>query len=338
MSIEKPVQEKIYRQFIDNITKHIWVEKLPAISELCQDYNINPKTLRKVTDRLVEEGLVEVKHGSGTYIRKQLKRLDSPVERILLVVPYQRGHFVSEIVQRFVASQQKNNIDVVIFGYDDCIEQSLPDMLPQWDRVAMFFTKNISPRLRRHLAEFSSRGRLLALNVKPSGLKAMLVTGDNSLGGEIALQSMLDMGYKKVAFFKFTENTFPCQRLKGYKKIIAESGQEYRKIINYHADLKWLENKFRNMIARKELPEVIIVDWHHWAPLIQLALIKANHAAGAKTKFLVFDPSSLEKAAGYYAIVQPISKIVAKSIDLLTAKEWKCHNVNIPLEFINFGA
>ena len=338
MTNYRPVQENIYRQIKANIDNAVWVEKLPAISELCQDYQINPKTLRKVTDRLVEEKVVEVKHGLGTYLRKQPPNSNQSTERILLVVPYYRGHFVSEIVQKFVEFQQTKNIDVVVFGYNECIEQSLPKILPQWDRVVLFHCHNLSPGLRRHLSEFSSRARLLTLNYRPRGLKSILVTGDNSFSGEMAVSSMLKLGYKKIAFFRTIEHasTKPCQRLKGYLKAIENSGLKYRKVVNYHPEQEWLERKFSNMIAKKEMPEVIIMNYL-WAPLIHIALFNAAPAYARKTKFLIFDPSHLEKSTGCYAIVQPINKIVKKSIELLIAKDWKCHNINIPLEFINYS-
>ena len=44
-------------------------DRLPALRELAEELGVNPNTLRAVYARLEADGLIETRHGSGTYVR-----------------------------------------------------------------------------------------------------------------------------------------------------------------------------------------------------------------------------------------------------------------------------
>ena len=44
------------------------VEKLPAERQICTILDVSRDTVRRVIAALVEEGILEVRHGNGTYI------------------------------------------------------------------------------------------------------------------------------------------------------------------------------------------------------------------------------------------------------------------------------
>jgi DNA-binding transcriptional regulator YhcF (GntR family) len=45
-------------------------DRLPALRELADELGVNPNTLRAVYARLEADGLIETRHGSGTYVRR----------------------------------------------------------------------------------------------------------------------------------------------------------------------------------------------------------------------------------------------------------------------------
>ena len=45
--------------------------KLPSVRELAQQLAVNVNTVFRVYERLAAEGLIELKHGDGTYVRRR---------------------------------------------------------------------------------------------------------------------------------------------------------------------------------------------------------------------------------------------------------------------------
>ncbi len=66
----------LYRRFHQTVARRIagaeWVpgDALPGELELARLYGIAPGTVRKAVDELVADGLIERRHGSGTFVRR----------------------------------------------------------------------------------------------------------------------------------------------------------------------------------------------------------------------------------------------------------------------------
>lgn len=334
----KPIQEKVHKAFVHNINNNIWVDKLPSINALSNEFKVNTKTLRKVIDRLAENGMVDVRHGLGTFICSRGKSDIKQAERILLVAPYMRRYFISTLVNKFIDYHNNHHdVDIMAVGYDDnYFENSLPEMLVQFNRVAILLPKRISPRIKRCLNEFSLRGRLLILNARIAGVKSMVVTGDNLMSGELAVSNLHALGCHDIAFLKYGSSRKVNLRLRGYKRGIEKLEKSDQKIVSYQMSKVWMNNYFRKMIEDKELPEAIIFDFHPAAALARLILCQINPALAKKVKFMTFDPDELVQEMGGVAMVQPFHEIVETSVNLLTAKTWKCKTINIRAEFIDY--
>jgi len=85
------------RQIMDQIAAHIASEallpgdRLPSVRELAKQLAVNQNTILRVYERLTEQGLLERRHGDGTYVadklpaqqkRKQHKLLKEDVQRL----------------------------------------------------------------------------------------------------------------------------------------------------------------------------------------------------------------------------------------------------------------
>ena len=64
------------------------VEKLPAERQICSILNVSRDTVRRVIASFVEEGILEVRHGNGTY-------LNAPAIRRLRTEPGLAGALVA---------------------------------------------------------------------------------------------------------------------------------------------------------------------------------------------------------------------------------------------------
>jgi DNA-binding transcriptional regulator YhcF (GntR family) len=60
-------------------------ERLPSVRELARELAVNQNTILRVYDRLVGEGLLEMRHGQGTFVAARAKRGQLAVHRERLV-------------------------------------------------------------------------------------------------------------------------------------------------------------------------------------------------------------------------------------------------------------
>ena len=64
-------------------------EKLPSVRELAQQLAVNVNTVFRIYEHLAAEGLIELRHGDGTYVCPRLEQADSQLEQ-------QRDKFIRE--------------------------------------------------------------------------------------------------------------------------------------------------------------------------------------------------------------------------------------------------
>lgn len=60
-------------------------ERLPSVRELARELAVNQNTILRVYERLVGEGLLEMRHGQGTFVAAKAKRGQLAVHRDRLV-------------------------------------------------------------------------------------------------------------------------------------------------------------------------------------------------------------------------------------------------------------
>jgi len=60
-------------------------ERLPSVRELARELAVNQNTILRVYDRLVGEGLLEMRHGQGTFVAARAKHGQLAVHRERLV-------------------------------------------------------------------------------------------------------------------------------------------------------------------------------------------------------------------------------------------------------------
>jgi GntR family transcriptional regulator len=67
-----PLYRRLYRTLARRIANAEWRpgDALPAELDLAKQYGVAPGTIRKAIDELVDDGLIERRHGSGTFIRR----------------------------------------------------------------------------------------------------------------------------------------------------------------------------------------------------------------------------------------------------------------------------
>ena len=72
-TMAKPRYIEIHNQILSRIEAGEWrsQERLPAERDLALEFNVSRMTLRQAVQTLVDEGILERKVGSGTYVAEQ---------------------------------------------------------------------------------------------------------------------------------------------------------------------------------------------------------------------------------------------------------------------------
>src|SRR5580700_8107259 len=89
--IESSSGVPILRQIADQIRSHSATgtlapgDRLPSVRQLARDLAVNPNTILHVYERLTAEGLLERRHGDGTYLAQNLSAKSLRAQRDLLV-------------------------------------------------------------------------------------------------------------------------------------------------------------------------------------------------------------------------------------------------------------
>lgn len=73
MSTSLPIYIQIHDQLKENIEKGVWSigDRLPSERELAVQFNVSRMTLRQAIQALADEGILERKIGSGTYVARK---------------------------------------------------------------------------------------------------------------------------------------------------------------------------------------------------------------------------------------------------------------------------
>ena len=118
-----PLYKRLHRTIARRIADSHWKpgDILPSEIELARSYGVAPGTIRKAIDALEEDGLIERRHGSGTFIRRP--NFDNMMLRFFMFRD-QAGEFFlpeSHILSREVMKPDKNVAAALRLQEDDMV-------------------------------------------------------------------------------------------------------------------------------------------------------------------------------------------------------------------------
>jgi GntR family transcriptional regulator len=94
--IYRQVRDRVVAMILDGVLKES--DPLPSVRVVAAEYRINPHTVLKAYQQLVDEGLAETKRGRGMFINAGAKRL---------LLKGERKRFLDEEWPRIAASIQR---------------------------------------------------------------------------------------------------------------------------------------------------------------------------------------------------------------------------------------
>lgn len=212
-------------------------EYLPSQKELCSQYSVHTKTIKKALETLTLENRISL---SGTRFRIQRSRLRWPSGRILYIVhekafhpewSWQRSQFESS--RRYMENMcnQQNihisifkyspetarqlalihNIDGIIVWVDENIETILlSDLLPHLKNISlpviyMHYCSNLSPELSMQLLRRKD---------------TYILTTSRRNAQSVVARYLIDLGHRNIAYISYNKN----DTLEGLKSTFESAG------------------------------------------------------------------------------------------------------------------
>ncbi|MCD8159473.1 MAG: GntR family transcriptional regulator [Clostridiales bacterium] len=221
--------------------------KIESENVLSETYKVSRQTIRKALAILINEGLIESKHGKGTFCRIQSSK-SMKTKNIAVVITYINDYIFPLILKGIydVLDEQKYSIILksTSNGRDKeraCLEDIL---LKDIDGLIIEPSKSeIACKSRELLKRFNSMGipyvfiqsRYNNMEDKP------VIKINDEKGARILTRHLIDLGHKNIAGIFQADITQGVDRHGGYAKTLQENGLIYDpdKVIWFHVEDKF---------------------------------------------------------------------------------------------------
>lgn len=198
--------------------------KLPSILELCAAHGVSHMTVRSALNRLIADGLVTSRPGSGYYSAGAAEQ-SAAHDQVALLLPGRDAFFIDIIhgaAERL--REHGRRMVVAVVNHDSAVLAER--MLELRDAVGGFI---ISPGRGGHdyrawIPLLERRTPFVFIDHWIPGLAAPLVTSDNEAGGRMGTEHLLAGGHRRI--WALAESGFSSmdERLAGRRAALAAAG------------------------------------------------------------------------------------------------------------------
>ena len=255
-------------------------EQVPSISEIMEQFNVSKVTAVRALAELEAEGVVQRKHGRGTFVSglTPKNRLTRQRPSVFIIVPDMTNPFYSEVVGNIEKHVRDEGIAVELAGtnYQPEIEQRLLATILAEERVAGIVL--ISTPGPHHFEEIPTDVPLVTVDHCPPELegKCVSITCDNFTGGHSAAVHLASLGHERVGYINVPYGS--PHRLEGFRKGFEEHGVELGENWVMTLESAWhIEAEVLEFVSRWELTALASVN-----DMIAMQAMKALRSQGYK--------------------------------------------------------
>lgn len=193
--------------------------------QLAREQGISRMTMRRASELLIKEGLVERRPGKGLYMRGQPVRRD--VRRIQVVagnLDWVPSLQVSRGVQA-MASESRMLVQIYDARGDTDLDLEMLRQLPHSDAQGAVIMSLHSLAFNDAVCRLATTDFPFVLaDQRMRDLNVPSVTADNYSGGYKAAEHLIGLGHKRIAFVGDLNATTVEDRLSGMRDAIADAG------------------------------------------------------------------------------------------------------------------
>ncbi|MBR5635594.1 MAG: GntR family transcriptional regulator, partial [Pseudobutyrivibrio sp.] len=223
-------------------------QKIPSENQLALDYDVTRQTVRKALGKLIDEGYLYSKQGSGTYVSKRSYNRPT-TKNIAVVTTYMSDYIFPRVIQGINQVLDENGYSILLKTTNNsrkgeawCMEELL--------------SKNIDGMIiEPSQSAISCQHQVLYDQMDSMGIPYVFIQGcyeammdrphvmlDDVEGGRLITEHLIKLGHKRIAGIFKADDTQGVLRHKGYVKALQDAG------IAYDPDMViWYHTKDRTM-------------------------------------------------------------------------------------------
>ncbi len=238
-------------------------QQVPSISELMERFNVSKVTAVRALAELEADGMVQRRHGSGTFV-SDLKKKASQVRvrpSVFIIVPDMANPFYSEVVGNIEKHIRDEGIAVELAGtnYQTEVEHRLLSTIVSEGHVAGIVW--ISVQGTHPSVEIPPDMPLVLVDHCPPELegRCVSITCDNFTGGHFAAAHLASLGHERVGYINLPYGSL--QRLEGFRRGFDESGVRLQEDWILTIDSAWqVETEVAGFVQRWNLTALAFVN------------------------------------------------------------------------------
>lgn len=197
-------------------------DRLPSRTKLSKQLDSSRATIDKAVKELEEEGILESRFGSGTYVARKLEGVASDRENWCLIVPSFTEDLYIKLAGavKHAAEERKANVILCTFEYSveqqtECIKRLIMAGVDGFIIVPAP-TNSIEENVSVYRELRRSKIPFVFCNRDVEGVYAPIVKSNDFYGGYIAVLHLIDRGYRCIAYFARHRYRTSIDRCQGY--------------------------------------------------------------------------------------------------------------------------
>jgi len=228
-----------YKKVIDWINKNLDNgtlkpgSRIPSENELCAKFGLSRQTVRHAILKLAEEGLLESRRGSGTYVTDQ-KAEDDGRSVVAVVTTYVDDYIFPSTIRGIENTLSEKGYSMQLSFTNNTVDkerQILEDIARRSDvaGVIMEPVKSALPNPNMHLyKELVAKGiRVLFINSFYPELDLPHVSINDEECAYQAVKALIDAGHKEIGCVLKLDDGQGRERYRGYLRAMTEHGLSF---------------------------------------------------------------------------------------------------------------
>jgi DNA-binding LacI/PurR family transcriptional regulator len=238
MGVDKSAADggPLYRRLVEDLRERIRSgrvapgDRLPAERRLASEHDISLSTVRRALEELATGGLVERRHGAGTFVADPRARLQRPA-LVGVIVPSVNSFF-AEIIQGIEDEIGENGHRLVLYNshYDPQREQRYLEGLGKHQIDGLLIAPSLhsgdAGAYLRLLRDVRDRLPTVYVERRLPDDEAEFVSSDPVAGAALAVRHLSRLGHRRIALVGPTRSAPASAIYDGYRKGVLETGAD----------------------------------------------------------------------------------------------------------------
>ena len=180
-------------------------DKLPTFRDLAQHLGIAVLTVVRAMHQLADEGVVQILHGKGAFVRK-LPAGGGKLIQVGLVYPASRLHLVrtpylNQILAGVIDQCDRNHIDLQIVAFRQAGQPAYTPISPRDVAMRVDGVLLLEVVNEQYIAEFAKESiPLVLVDIQASSVPLAAVCVDNAAAVRQVMDHLYNLGHRRIAY------------------------------------------------------------------------------------------------------------------------------------------